>query len=81
MIGGITLNKKIDYKEFVPQGIIFLVLMGMIGLLFKEESVYIYKWYFALLLVGIGFFSLTKKVFKNFTDRGYIFSKVIGVSI
>ena len=74
-------NKRISYRDFMPEGIIFLVLMGMVGLLFKEESVYIYKWYFALLVVGIGFFSLTKKIFKNFTDRGYIFSKVIGVSI
>lgn len=75
------MNKKFKLTDYMSEGLIFVILIGMIGLLFKEESVYIYKWYFALLIVGIGFFSLTKKVFKNFTDRGYIFSKVIGVSI
>lgn len=81
MIGGITVNKRINYREIMPSGVIFLILMGLVGLLFKEESVYIYKWYFTLLLVGIGFFSLTKKIFRNFSDRGYIFSKIIGISI
>lgn len=75
------MTKKFNFKDYLSESIIFIILMGMIGLLFKNESVYIYKWYFALLIVGIGFFSLTKNIFKNFTDRGYIFSKVIGVSI
>ncbi|QFJ56344.1 DUF2298 domain-containing protein [Pseudobutyrivibrio xylanivorans] len=50
-------------------------------LIFGSESVYIYKWYLALLVLGVGFFPISRRTFTGFADLGYIFSKVIGVAL
>ncbi|MEK7571175.1 MAG: DUF2298 domain-containing protein [Patescibacteria group bacterium] len=39
------------------------------------------QWWFVLLVLGAGFLPLTILIFKNFFDRGYIFSKIIGLGI
>ncbi len=75
------MTRKIDYKTLAPAGVIYLILLALVRLLFQGEAVYIYKWYAAMLFVGVGFFSLTKRIFNNFIDRGYIFSKIIGISM
>jgi uncharacterized membrane protein len=37
------------------------------------------QWYFTLLCIGIIFFGITRKLFHSFFDRGYAFSKTIGI--
>jgi len=39
------------------------------------------QWWFVLLLIGIGFLPLTTRLFRNFFDKGYIFSKPIGLAV
>lgn len=39
------------------------------------------KWYFYLLLLGLIFFPLTKKLFNSFFDFGYSFAKTIGILV
>jgi YYY domain-containing protein len=39
------------------------------------------QWWLTILILGIAFLPLTFSLFKNFFDRGYIFSKVLGLSI
>ena len=36
-------------------------------------------WWFLLFMIGIGFMPLTSYVFRNFKDRGWLFSKMIGL--
>ncbi len=43
------------------------------------DLLYVFKWWLMIFLNGIVFFPLTKTILKNFFDRGYIFSKVIGI--
>ncbi len=42
---------------------------------------YIFSWWLVLFLIGVIFLPLTTKIFANFFDRGYIFSKILGVLI
>jgi len=42
---------------------------------------YILKWFLALFVIGIAFLPLTSSVFENFKDKGYIFSKIIGIAL
>src|SRR4030042_7067990 len=44
-----------------------------------QEFLLILKWWFAIFLVGTVFLPLTLKLFENFFDRGYIFSKILGI--
>ncbi len=45
------------------------------------EIIFVFKWWAVFLLIGISFLPLTTKIFSNFLDKGYIFSKVIGLLI
>lgn len=40
---------------------------------------YILTWWFQLFLIGIIFLPLTTIIFKNFFDKGYAFSKILGL--
>lgn len=39
------------------------------------------QWWFTIFILGIGFLPFTVFLFKNFFDRGYIFSKILGLTI
>src|SRR3990172_12916855 len=41
---------------------------------------YIIKWFLGFLAIGIAFLPLTFSIFENFKDKGYIFSKIIGIA-
>lgn len=45
------------------------------------DIAYVLKWYFVLFVFGLSFLPLTLRIFSNFKDRGYIFSKIISLSI
>src|SRR6185503_9846736 len=38
-------------------------------------------WWLTLFILGLGFLPLTFLVFKNFFDKGYIFSKILALTI
>jgi uncharacterized membrane protein len=39
------------------------------------------QWYSVLLVAGVLFFPITAQIFSSFPDRGYIFSKIISITI
>lgn len=39
----------------------------------------LFKWWITLLIIGLIFLPLTFNIFKNFKDKGYIFSKIVGL--
>lgn len=45
------------------------------------DFLFIIRWWFVFLLLGTIFVPFTANLFKNFFDKGYIFSKVIGTII
>jgi len=40
---------------------------------------YIFIWYLTILIIGLSVLPLTLNIFRIFVDRGYIFSKIIGI--
>ena len=45
----------------------------------QTDLIYILKWWFLIFLIGNSFLPLTSKIFKSFIDKGYIFSKILGI--
>ncbi len=46
-----------------------------------SDLIYILRWWLVLFLIGLSFLPLTSKIFNVFIDKGYIFSKVLGILI
>ncbi len=47
----------------------------------SSDLFFILRWWAIFFLVGITFLPLTVRVFNSFIDRGYVFSKIIGISV
>jgi len=43
------------------------------------DLVLIFKWWSVLFILGLVFLPITRKIFHNFFDQGYSFSKIIGI--
>jgi uncharacterized membrane protein len=48
--------------------------------MFPSEITFIIHWWFVLFLLGIGLLPYTSTLFGKFFDKGYIFSKLVGLS-
>ncbi|MDO4622503.1 MAG: DUF2298 domain-containing protein [Eubacteriales bacterium] len=60
-------------------GILFLLAAG--SQLLGGDFPAFFKWYFVILVLGVGFFTLTSRLFADFSDGGWMFSKVIGIAV
>ncbi|HSW87882.1 MAG TPA: DUF2298 domain-containing protein [Candidatus Saccharimonadales bacterium] len=47
----------------------------------NTDFLYVFQWWAVLLLLGIISLPLTAVIFRTFFDKGYIFSKIIGIAI
>ncbi|TSC87380.1 MAG: chlorArchYYY domain protein [Microgenomates group bacterium Gr01-1014_7] len=47
--------------------------------MFVSDLSFIFNWWFTLAILGLIFLPLTSIIFRNFFDRGYIFSRIIGL--
>lgn len=72
-------NKKIILPCILVGILISIFIMG-IGI-FKNDYIYILKFWTTLLMLGITCFPITSLLFKNSHDNGWIFSKIIGLAI
>ncbi len=43
------------------------------------DLIYFFKWWLLIFLIGLSFLPITSKIFSSFIDRGYIFSKILGI--
>lgn len=46
-----------------------------------NDSLLVFKWWLYILLIGILFLPIGQKYFRSFFDKGYGFSKVIGIAV
>ena len=67
-------------KRLLCAAVILLLLLLSV-LLLKEDSVPFLKWWVLSLALGIAFFPLTQILFRIFTDRVYLFAKVLGIGV
>ncbi len=71
--------KKILGKWLIPAGIIAIAVGLGISRLGDDMTVFV-KWWLALLTLGIVFFPISSLIFSKFHDRGWLFSKTIGIA-
>ena len=45
----------------------------------EQDVVYIFTWWLTIFLIGVVFFPIAVLFFSRFLDRGYIFSKILGM--
>lgn len=70
--------KKSKFKTLSIFLCILVISFLVIGV---NEYLEFIKWYGMLLVLGIISFPISLKLFKNFKNGGYIFSKTIGLAI
>src|SRR3989338_10016433 len=46
-----------------------------------DDILYVIQWWLPISIIGIIFYPLSSLVFNNFYDKGYLFSKVLGLGI
>jgi YYY domain-containing protein len=57
-----------------------LLLVGVFGyLLVGKDLMLVLTWWGALLLIGLIFMPVTERIFYRFFDKGYLFSKILGI--
>ena len=67
-------------KKNIGYSIILLALIGVAAPILGQDYVSFMKWWLTLLILGIVFLPTTRQLFSKFSDKGYLFSKVIGLS-
>ena len=61
--------------------VLFIIAANTFRRLMGQDFTALMRWWAALLLVGLGFMPLTMTMFKRFRDKGWLFSKTIGVAV
>lgn len=70
------MNRK---RLLCAAGILLLLISSV--LLLGEDSVSFLKWWALVMVLGIGFLPMTAGLFREFSDRGYLFAKTLGISV
>ncbi len=70
-----------DLIKFSSGIILFILLTFGASYLLKGDFHYFMTWWFVLFALGIIFLPLTNTLFEYFYDKGYLFSKTIGLAI
>jgi YYY domain-containing protein len=71
----ITMIKKIFY-------LLTTILLAVLGkLLLQADYIQFLQWWLAITCLGVIFMPLTSLIFASFHDKGYLFSKSIGIAI
>lgn len=67
-------------KKWIPALTLVLTALYWANVL-KNEFIYVLIWWAVLLVIGLMFLPMSVRVFSTFTDKGYLFSKTIGLAI
>ena len=76
--------KSLNYLKSLTRLIPYLLLPFTIlfwALILKNEFLYVINWWAVILFLGVLFLPMSKNIFYTFTDKGFIFSKVIALAI
>lgn len=68
-------------RVWIGKGILAVGLLVLAGFLLGSDSITFYIWWILAGILGLLFQPLTARLFDTFTDKGWMFSKVIGILI
>lgn len=68
-------------KNSITNIIVFLLSIFIAFLLLGNDFTVFMTWWLCLLVLGFVFFPITANLFQSFSDKGYLFSKVIGIAL
>ena len=66
-------------RQVLQLVLIALLLAAAFPLLGARDAAVFLRWYAAVFLIGVATFPLAAILFRSFTDRGWLFSKVLGI--
>lgn len=62
--------------------VVMFMVVAYAGLLKMEEDFWqLFQWWGATVILGLAFYPLSAMIFRRFDDRGYLFSKAIGLVV
>ena len=67
--------------NYLTSIIIFLLSVFIAFFLLGNDFTVFMAWWLCLLVLGLIFLPITANLFQSFNDKGYLFSKVIGISL
>lgn len=70
--------QKTEHKLFLFLSFFFFSILLSFNFL-GEDAFLVFRWWIALFLIGFIFLPLTTKIFPYFFDKGYLFSKTLGL--
>ena len=68
-------------KKTTVSGILLVLLVLATTPLLGTDKVSFLKWWLMTLVLGIGFYPAAAALFPRFHDRGWMFSKVLGIVV
>ena len=77
-------GNPVKNDQIIPGIIGFLLIIAsfiLAGKLFGDEFGKFSTWWFTILVIGVVFMPLCSMIFSSFADKGWIFSKTIGIAI
>lgn len=74
-------TKNAQIRQLAIKILISAGLAGAAWFLLGMDSIVFFIWWLAIWMIGSTFMPLTSIIFKSFDDRGWMFSKVIGVAV
>ena len=73
-------RRRLFMKKWIPS-ILLVVIALFWAMVLKNDFMYVLVWWAVMLIIGLMFYPLSMSLFSSFTDRGYLFSKAIGIAI
>lgn len=74
------MNKTLFFRKVLPYLLLPFTAIFWI-LILNDDFVYVIKWWFVFVVVGLLFLPVSYRIFSTFTDKGYMFSKTIGIAV
>lgn len=78
------MNKILSFLKNLIRLIPYILLPLTVilwAIILKNEFIYVIKWWAVFLFIGFLFLPLSINIFHTFTDKGFMFSKTIGLAV
>ena len=71
-------NFRLSKVQGIVYPVIFILLVTAAGIIFGNDFPYMMLWYLTMLALGAAAYPAVSRLFKDFSDKGWIFSKILG---